>query len=234
MKPLLSKTSDSESLQILGRASLQIVHDLKNQLNGLKLYATFLRKRIEKSERPADEQETVSKLIAGLDRAATDLSTLVRYGSPIELKRQPGVDIQKMMRSVVAGIINGGGLDGLIAVEEGSSFVGEFDPTVLTEALKSISLGALKFRQARMEEGQMDISLRRDTSEAEPTAIIEWRGVSELDHDPFRSFAGSDEVRMSLAAKVIEAHGGSAEYQQGMLRARLPLQAGNKGESVES
>jgi hypothetical protein len=238
MKPLLSKTSDSESLQTLGRASLQIVHDLKNQLNGLKLYATFLRRRIEKTERPVDEQETVNKLIAGLDRAATDLSTLVQYGRPIELKKQPGIDIQKMMRSVVAGITNGGGsttsLDGSIAVEEGASFVGEFDPSVLTEALKSISLGAMRFRQEKLEEGKMDISLRRDTSEAEPTAIIEWRGVSELDHDPFRSFAGSDEVRMSLAAKVIEAHGGSAEYQQGMLRARLPLQAGNKSESEES
>ena len=31
---------------------MQIVHDLKNQLNGLKLYATFLRRRIEKD--PAD------------------------------------------------------------------------------------------------------------------------------------------------------------------------------------
>ena len=38
---------------------MQIVHDLKNQLNGLKLYATFLRRRIEKNERPGDEQETI-------------------------------------------------------------------------------------------------------------------------------------------------------------------------------
>ena len=53
MKPLLSESQDQESLQALGRASVQIVHDLKNQLNGLKLYATFLRKRMEKSERPA-------------------------------------------------------------------------------------------------------------------------------------------------------------------------------------
>ena len=75
MKPLLSPPQDSNSLQTLGRASLQIVHDLKNQLNGLKLYATFLRKRMEKNEHRADEMETLNKLIAGLDRAAADLST---------------------------------------------------------------------------------------------------------------------------------------------------------------
>jgi hypothetical protein len=44
MKPLLSGMQDIDKLQDLGRASIQIVHDLKNQLNGLKLYATFLRK----------------------------------------------------------------------------------------------------------------------------------------------------------------------------------------------
>ena len=61
MKPLLSESEDYDALFALGRASVQIVHDLKNQLNGLKLYATFLRKRSEKSERPGDELETINK-----------------------------------------------------------------------------------------------------------------------------------------------------------------------------
>src|SRR5262249_39300172 len=104
MQPLLSKTEDQESLQTLGRASVQIVHDIKNQLNGLKLYATFLRRRMEKSDRPADEHETVTKLVAGLERAANDLSVLVQYGRPIELKIQPGVDLQKLLRGIVTAL----------------------------------------------------------------------------------------------------------------------------------
>ena len=66
MKPLKSEVTDTNMLEELGRASVQIVHDLKNQLNGLKLYATFLRKRMEKAARPEDERETVGKLIQGL------------------------------------------------------------------------------------------------------------------------------------------------------------------------
>src|ERR1051326_2928235 len=89
MKVSMSRTEDRETLQDLGRASIQIVHDLKNQLNGPNLYATFLRRRIEKNGRPEDEQETIVKLIAGLDRAASDLSTIVEYGRQIELKKQP-------------------------------------------------------------------------------------------------------------------------------------------------
>jgi signal transduction histidine kinase len=98
MKPLLSESGDSDSLQALGRASVQIVHDLKNQLNGLKLYATFLRKRIEKGERPADELETIKKLIAGIDRTAEDLSLLSEYGRPLTLKREGATDVQQILR----------------------------------------------------------------------------------------------------------------------------------------
>lgn len=122
MKPLLLNPQDGNSLQTLGRASVQIVHDLKNQLNGLKLYATFLRKRLEKSARPEDELETINKLIAGLDRAAADLSTLVQYGRPLELRKQVGVDVQKIMRTVAGSFSQPtratGPLTGAILIEE--------------------------------------------------------------------------------------------------------------------
>ncbi|HYP00223.1 MAG TPA: hypothetical protein VER76_08535, partial [Pyrinomonadaceae bacterium] len=78
MKPIKATTHDTDALMELGRASVQIVHDLKNQINGLKLYATFLRKRMEKTDRPPDELETINKIMAGLERAATDMNMLVR------------------------------------------------------------------------------------------------------------------------------------------------------------
>ena len=104
MKTAMSRPEETERLQDLGRASMQIVHDLKNQLNGLKLYATFLRRRIEKSERPGDEQETIAKLIGGLDRAAEDLSTIVEYGQPVELKKQSGFEVDKVLRNVCSSV----------------------------------------------------------------------------------------------------------------------------------
>lgn len=227
MKPLLSGTQDSGELQDIGRASIQIVHDLKNQLNGLKLYATFLRKRLEKSERPADEQETVGKLISGLERAAEDLSMIVRYGRPLELKKQSGVDLQKVMRNVCATLNetkNGTGtLTPPIAMEDDATpWVGEFDPSLLADAFRSISAGALKLvqRQPNVETVVVRFSKQAD---APATASIEWLGINPLDHDPFHSFAGSDEIRMSLAAKTIEAHGGAARCEDGVIRVDLPL-----------
>src|SRR6266516_1470668 len=103
MQPLTLENRDNRdtaSLQNLGRASVQIIHDIKNQLNGLKLYATYLRKRMEKDPLATELQETVGKLVAGLDRAAGDLNVLVQYGQPLNLNKQQGVDIQKLMRGV--------------------------------------------------------------------------------------------------------------------------------------
>ena len=56
-------------------------------------------------------------------------------------------------------------------------------------------------------------------------AVIEWSGLRPIDHDPFRTFAGSDEIRMSLAKKIIEAHGGSTKLADHKLVVVLPLSA---------
>jgi len=228
MKPLLLKTQDSDSLQTLGRASLQIIHDLKNQLNGFKLYATFLQKRLEKGDRPADEQETVAKLITGLDRAAIDLSTLVQYCRPVEVRKETGVDLQKIMRGVVSTLTNGtqatGALIGSMVIDaEPVPLTGAFDPVALAEAFKSITIGAMRLRQHKKDGSTLTVRLRREGLEGKTAAVIEWQPLKSLDHDPFRSFAGSDEIRMSFAAKIVEAHGGSAEHRNGILCVSLPL-----------
>src|SRR3954471_17602299 len=102
MTPAPARDVDATAFEDLGRATLQIVHDLKNQLNGLKLYATFLRKRLERDDQPQDERETVSKLITGLDRAAGDLTALVRFARPLALRKQPGVDLKRIAAKVIA------------------------------------------------------------------------------------------------------------------------------------
>ncbi len=228
MKPLLLESEDKDALRALGRASVQIVHDLKNQLNGLKLYATFLRKRLEKSERPTDELETINKLLAGLDRAAADLGMIVEYGQPLVLKKQIGIDLEKVVREVAGSLNEGppvsGALGGSIIVDaEPAPLVGEFDSVLLTAALKTISLGAMKMANNKTHEGLLEIRLKGEALENQRHGVIEWRVFDSSDHDPFHSFAGSNEIRLSLAARIIEAHGGSAGRRNGALCVRLPL-----------
>jgi light-regulated signal transduction histidine kinase (bacteriophytochrome) len=197
---------------------MQIVHDLKNQLNGLKLYATFLRRRIEKNERPGDEQETIAKLIQGLDRAADDLSTIVKYGQPVELKKQPGVEVDKVLRGVCASVNEGGSR--MVIDSSSDSIQGELDLFKLTDAFKWLCAGAMKHKHNQDDGGEIFVTTKSSDG---AQAVIEWSGLRELDHDPFRSFAGSDEVKLALAAKIIEAHGGSAKFIDRKFVVELPL-----------
>src|SRR5689334_1290428 len=147
MKTAMSRPEETERLQDLGRASMQIVHDLKNQINGLKLYATFLRRRIEKSERPGDEQETVEKLINGLNRAAEDLSLIVRYGQPVELKKQAGVDVNRLLQGACA---NSAELGGEVVMQSNFEAIqGNFDHFKLADAFKYLCAGAVKHKETQ-------------------------------------------------------------------------------------
>jgi len=197
---------------------MQIVHDLKNQLNGLKLYATFLRRRIEKNERPGDEQETIGKLINGLDRAADDLSTIVKYGQPVELKKQPGVELDKVLRGVCASVNEGGSR--IVLDSSSDSVQGVLDLIKLTDAFKWLCAGAMKLKPNQEDAGEIFVTTKSSDS---AQAVIEWSGLRELDHDPFRTFAGSDEVKLALAAKIVEAHGGSAKFIDRKFVVQLPL-----------
>ncbi|HJZ82126.1 MAG TPA: hypothetical protein VKD91_17330, partial [Pyrinomonadaceae bacterium] len=111
MKPATAQVMDPGVAEELGRATLQIVHDLKNQLNGLKLYATFLRKRLERDDRSSEERETLAKLIAGLDAAAREMNSLVRYARPLELRRHPEVDLRKIILSAAEPKRDSGNLE---------------------------------------------------------------------------------------------------------------------------
>jgi signal transduction histidine kinase len=219
MKPLKTELQDAETLRELGSASVQIVHDLKNQLNGLKLYATFLRKRMEKSERPSDELETVAKLIAGLERAATDMTLLVRYGRPLELRRKPGTDLARLVSD---------NADGARVETEGGPYLGDFDPDLLAEALQNITAGGrveARAGEGQGREGEGVVRLRDERTAEGRFGVVEWRGVFApgAQEDPFRGLAGGAGLRLALAARVIRAHGGEVSHENGVARARLPL-----------
>ena len=229
MKPIKATTHDTDALIEVGRASVQIVHDLKNQINGLKLYATFLRKRMEKGERPQDELETINKIMAGLERAATDMQTLVRLGRPLELQRQPRLDLAQLLTTATEGDFASTAVG-----HENGAYKGDFDPAALSDALKNIHAGAHALAE---RDTTVQINLRREeagagaaaaTATRVPSALIEWRGVKAAGDDggdAFSNFQGGTGLRLALAARIIHAHKGAVEQASDALRVRLPLRS---------
>ena len=213
MKAINVDERDSQDLETLGRASLQVVHDIKNQINGLKLYATFLRRRMERDERPADERETLAKLIQGLDRTAEDAGLIVRFARPLETRRHP-VDLRIALRGLVK------------QAETAAPLNGEFDAQLLTEAIRLIVAGIAAFTKVDNEKVPTPDMRIENNGVAPPRAVIEWTDI-QLPHDDgeslFHSLMGSGGLRFALAAKIIEAHDGTVDHDRQSLRVRLPL-----------
>jgi len=213
MTPATAKAVDTSELEDLGRATLQIVHDLKNQLNGIKLYATFLRKRFENEDRPSEEREILAKLIDGLDRAAREMTTLVRYSRPVELRRQ-----RANLRTIVLDAALSSNNDALEP-----PVYGEFDQNALSEAFRLLTQHAVSHVSSR-DRNQIAVEVSRSGSANSPEAMVEWR-AAKFDNrsDPLGSVHKFESVHAALATRIIEAHGGRVEFSSDAIRAWLPL-----------
>ncbi len=227
MKPAVAKTMDPNALEDIGRATLQIVHDLKNQLNGIKLYATFLRRRLEAEEWAVEERETLAKLIAGLDRAAADMTRLSRYAQPLELRRRAYVDLRKIISNVVnqATTRDTGGLPRAhIATEiEAGVLFGEFDPAALTEALKAVTDEVLSSVSTK-DASVLSLNVSATPGAKTPEALIEWRANRLFARNQmYRGTDSCETMRTNLARKIVEAHGGRIECDADVIRVWLPL-----------
>lgn len=224
MQPAPAKMSDSNALERLGGATLEIVHDLKNQLNGLKLYATFLRKRLARQDQPDDERETLAKLITGLDRAAKELTSLVRFARPVELRKKSGVEIQRIVSKVVtdAAERETGGLPKVvIAADFGTDqLIGEFDPIALTEAISAVT-DDVRATVSAKEPQPLSIVVRRDSAAGQAT--IEWRGARFSPRSGALTASGCGTIHTEVARKIFEAHDGAITCEHNIVRAVLPL-----------
>jgi signal transduction histidine kinase len=210
-------TDDREILQDLGRACAEIVHDVRNELNALKLYATFLLKRSEKSKWLPDERETLAKLLAGLEQSAGDLTMLVHYSRPIEPARKAGIDLQQ----IVMGLA-GDSEQTLVAECDSGNFRGEFDPVLLTQAFRAITFSVLKQQRHKRSLDPVKIRLSTEESESGTVAVVDWEcdGLKTAD---LLASVGTSGVCLSLAARIVEAHRGIIKRHSETLRARLPL-----------
>jgi hypothetical protein len=216
MTPALAKATESDTFEELGRATLQIVHDLKNQLNGLKLYATFLRKRLEQDERAVEERETLAKLISGLDRAARDMTMLVQYARPLQIRRQSNVDLRRMLNEITREVAGYNKPNAIIRCETDEKAYGAFDAVALPLALTAITEQAIG-------GGNTTVSIRMHKTSGQEV-VIEWiRSETAKGAAGPHSADGPANVRKALATRIIHAHEGHLESEADAIRVRLPL-----------
>src|SRR5205085_8298251 len=108
-----------------------------------------------------------------------NMSALVRYGKPIELRLQPRTDLRTILSNVIndAATRETGGLPRAQITTDVTSdkLLGEFDPAALTEALKAVT-DELRANAPAKDAKPLSLEVKREINGSLSEALIEWRG----------------------------------------------------------
>ena len=209
----MTKESEEAILIETGRMAARLIHDFKNQLGGLKLYAAYLQKRFADN---AEGIEIADKIAQGLNEMAEQAAILNQLARPLELRMETG-DPALMIEQVASRFQSRATAKRVkIALDlEPNAPRVSFDSRQIGAALESIISRAV---DASPEGGEVEISLKlRD--EALQVEIKD-NGVTLDDNQRLNIFdplAGDrlNKVALGLgmARRIIERHGGRISAQ---------------------
>jgi two-component system, OmpR family, sensor kinase len=209
------KESEEEILIETGRMAARLIHDFKNQLGGLKLYAAYLQKRFADN---AEGMEITEKIAQGLNEMAEQAAMLNRLCRPLELQMEPG-DPAPVVEAAVSKLgprASAKRVKISCDLEPGAPQT-SFDPRQIGEALEAVISRAV---DASPEDGEIGVSLRR-RDEALRIEITD-NGATLDDERRMRLFdplAGDRLNRtalgLALARRIIERHGGQVSARAG-------------------
>ncbi|HEV2666178.1 MAG TPA: HAMP domain-containing sensor histidine kinase [Blastocatellia bacterium] len=204
----MSKDSEESILIETGRMTARLIHDFKNQLGGLKLYAAYLQKRFADN---AEGMEVAEKIAQGLNEMAEQAAILNKLCRPLELRMEPG-DPAPVVEQAVSKLwprASAKRVKMTCDLEPGAPQF-PFDSRQIGEALEAIISRAV---DASPEGGEIRISLRR-RDEALRVEIKD-DGATLDDERRLRFFdpLAGDRVNrtalgLAMARRIIERHGG--------------------------
>ncbi len=208
---------ENEALAQIGRLTARLIHDLRNQLGGLKLYAGYLKKRLEQveaGEARAESIEITEKIIEGLD-ALAELATLVgKLSKPLELRLESG-DLTVLVERLIASQRQSADARGVALArsltEELPEF--QFDQQQLRAALSALLVRAIAVTPAggtvRVElQSQNDGCVLKISDQGATLGETQLRALFELSTSARLNKTVLD---LALAKHIVEAHGGTVE-----------------------
>lgn len=197
---------------------LRLLHDFKNQLGGMKLYAAYLKKRFAAD---ADGVEVCEKLIRGLNVMAERAKLVSRLARPMMLSAAE-VDLLRVLRQAVADVEAEAERRGVrLRVNLPESPM----PLTLDAAQTRQALASVLRRAVHVTPTGREVSVALQDRPSEASIEINDAGARVPAHERealFDFFAGGGllesvepreereelALRLALAQRVIEQHGG--------------------------
>lgn len=208
----LNSSSGQLSLLDAGSLTFRLIHDFKNQMGGLKLYAAYLKKKFAGHPDWTEGLEITDKIIQSLNEMAENASLVGKLSSPIELKlgtedfaalvKQVIEEFQSQVdRPEVRFNVN-------IGADVSSA---RFDLQQMRIALKTLIARAAELSPLG---GKVTAALLQTENEVRLSILSEGASLDEPQRQAFFDFLTNERLNktslnLAQARRIIEAHGGS-------------------------
>jgi len=221
-------TGRSDTLQVVGRLSAGIAHQLRNPLGVIRTAVWNIRRKRTNTEIDRHLDNIEKKIDQGV-RALEDLLEFARVGEPVKVR----FELAGLVEEVLDRISNAPGRESVVRGTDLSVLRGleaeadrEHLGRVLSEMIENAAIAAGEGGgpvsvESAVEGGEAVISFVFDTEEEEAEA------VGRI-FEPFRSSRPGTTLGLSLARLLMEANGGRMEVRaldgrRAVFRAYIPV-----------
>ncbi|MGH9841187.1 MAG: sensor histidine kinase [Blastocatellia bacterium] len=211
----MSNNTEDALLIEAGRLTARLIHDFKNQIGGMKLYASYLKKRF--SDQP-EGVEIAEKIIQGLNEMAEQAALIGKLTRPIEIRRGAG-DLDACIEMVLGGLKSLADSRRItLLVDRAPVAAGiSIDLQQMQAALSTIIARAI---EASPEQGEVKVALKS----GDDAVLIEVADQGETpDEEKLRAIfdALTNErinrisLGLALARRIVLLHGGEVSARAG-------------------
>ena len=199
------RLSRKTRLEMLGRMAAGLAHEIRNPLGGILLYASMLRRDLERDPGKVRTLDRILAAVAGLDKLVEDMLT---YGREIEPR--------KTVQPLAPVLDDAVGLARAALDEKKVALVRDVDgaeASVDRDMVARVFLNViLNAAQAMEPGGTLRIAARGATVTFSDTGAGIPAELLDTLFSPFvTSKAKGTGLGLAIAQKIVEAHGGAVE-----------------------
>lgn len=202
---------DHAALLEVGRATSRLIHDFKNQMSGLKLYAAYLKKRFADSP---EGVEIADKIVQSLNEMTENASLIGKLTRPVEVKFLEE-DLVAVIKQVIQNLqpLAAGRNVEVVSNFALAAFRLPLDSQQMRLALNPLLAQAIESSRVG---GRVTVALQASGNELLFLISDEGEAWSEEHRQSFFNFLTNERLNktslgLALARRIIEAHGGTVE-----------------------
>jgi signal transduction histidine kinase len=197
--------SHKTRLEMLGRMAAALAHEIRNPLGGIQLFASMLRRDLERDPDKVRTLDRILSAVAGLEKLVEDMLT---YGRDVEPRRtsQPLGPILDSALELGRAVLD----ERQISVDrEGEAPLADVDAEMMTRVFLNLIQNAA---QAMEPGGRLRIGSRdRTVSFTDSGPGIPPEVLDKLFTPFVTSKVKGTGLGLAIAQKIVEAHGGTIE-----------------------